>query len=133
MEATAVARILVVDDDPDILDLVRTRMSMLGHQVLTAGSGPAALASLDGRMTPDLVILDVSMPQMDGFELVDRLRELPDMAYLPVIFLSARVQDVDVERGLAMGARYLTKPFMGGALQRFVELSLQERTVVTEW
>lgn len=127
------ARILAVDDDRDILDLVRIRLTRAGHQLLTATSGPAALDALESRPAPDLAVLDLGMPDMDGFELAERLRELPGAGYLPLIFLTARAQEEDVARGLSMGARYLTKPFMGGALLHFVEMSLQDRAVTAGW
>ncbi len=127
------ARILAVDDDPDILDLVRIRLTRAGHQLLTATSGPGALAALENRPAPDLAVLDLGMPEMDGFELAMKLRELPGAGYLPLIFLTARAQEEDVARGLSMGARYLTKPFMGGALLHFVEMSLQDRAVTADW
>lgn len=127
------ARILAVDDDPDILDLVRIRLTRAGHQLLTATSGPGALAALENRPCPDLAVLDLGMPEMDGFELAEKLRDLPGAGHLPLIFLTARAQEEDVARGLAMGARYLTKPFMGGALLHFVEMSLQDRAVTADW
>jgi DNA-binding response OmpR family regulator len=128
-----VARILAVDDDPDILDLVRIRLTRAGHQLLTATSGPDALAALENRPAPDLAVLDLGMPEMDGFELAERLRDLPGAAHLPLIFLTARAQEEDVARGLSMGARYLTKPFMGGALLHFVDMALQDRAVTADW
>jgi CheY-like chemotaxis protein len=128
-----VARILVVDDDRDIQTLIRARLVREGHQVLIASDGPSALAALHGRDLPEVAVLDVGMPMMDGFTLAEKLHEQPGLEDLPIVFLSARVGDQDVQRGLSMGARYLTKPFMAGALIHFVQLALQERPVVTGW
>ena len=127
------ARILAVDDDTDILNLVRNLLSMAGHQVLAAADGPAALAALGDRNAPDLAVLDVSMPPMDGVELAERLQQLPGLEHLPVIFLSAHVQQADVERGLAIGARYMTKPFTANALLHYVEMVMQGRVVSSDW
>ncbi len=127
------ARILVVDDNRDILELVRMHLQREGHQVLTATNGSAALSALNVREAPDLAVLDVNMPTMDGFTLAVALREQPGCETVPVIFLTARTDDQDVSVGLGMGARYLTKPFMAGALLHFVEMSLKERPVNAGW
>lgn len=127
------ARILVVDDDRDILELVRIHLQREGHQVLTATDGPVALRALGLRDVPELAVLDVNMPEMDGFTLAGQLRDQPGCRDLPVIFLSARCAEQDVASGLGMGARYLTKPFMAGALLHFVETALKERQVSADW
>jgi CheY-like chemotaxis protein len=123
-----VARVLVVDDDPDVLALVSHQLSRRGgHQVLQAASGPEALQVLEGRDPPDLAVLDVTMPEMTGLELATALRERyprPTGPALPVVFLSARVQPSDVEAGRALGATYLTKPFVGTALLTAVDEAL---------
>jgi CheY-like chemotaxis protein len=115
------ARVLVVDDDPDILDLVRLRLQSRGHPVLTASSGPEALKLLARRQPPDIAVLDVSMPGMTGFELLKQLRAKEGYESMPAIFLSARVQPADVEQGRALGAVYLTKPFVTNALMKAIE------------
>jgi two-component system OmpR family response regulator len=128
-----VARILVVDDDRDILALIRTRLVLEGHQVLTASDGPSALMALQGRDLPEVAVLDIGMPLMDGFTLAGKLRQQHGLEDLPIVFLTARVGEQDVQRGLGMGARYLTKPFMAGALIHFVEMALQDRHVAAGW
>ncbi len=123
------ARVLVVDDDDDLLTLVAHQLGRRGgHQVLKASSGPDALAALEGRDPPDLAVLDVSMPGMTGLELAAALRErFPRSGRpLPVVFLSARVQPSDIEAGEALGATYLTKPFVGTALLTAVDEALAE-------
>jgi CheY-like chemotaxis protein len=110
------ARVLVVDDDPDILALVQRQLQTRGHQTLGAASPHEALALLAGRGAPDVAVLDVTMPRMTGLELATELRALDGMERLPVVFLSARVQPQDVAAGQALDATYLTKPFRGSAL-----------------
>src|SRR5438477_12999020 len=85
------ARILVVDDDPDLLTLVELQLRHHGHQVSTANGGEMALRYVDDHGAPDVAVLDVAMPGMNGFELLEALRGRPETAELPAIFLSARV------------------------------------------
>src|SRR3954471_6285972 len=115
------AKILIVDDDPDILRLVEFRLRKGGHRVVAATGGREALHIVEARGAPDVVVLDVTMPDMDGFETLDRLRARDGLTQLPAIFLSARVLPEDVERGRAAGATYLTKPFSAVALLNAIE------------
>lgn len=110
------ARVLVVEDDPDVRGLVTTRCRKAGHQVVEVADAAAALEVLAERGAPDVAVLDVGLPHVDGFELLGRIRALPGLADVPVIFLTARVLPADVERGRALGATYLTKPFVASAL-----------------
>jgi CheY-like chemotaxis protein len=119
------SKLLVVDDDPDILALVQLRLQRAGHRVLGASSGAEALAIVAERGTPDLAVLDVSMPGMSGLELLTTLREQQGQD-VPAVFLSARVQPEDIQRGRSLGATYLTKPFVASALLNAVERELVE-------
>lgn len=119
------SKLLVVDDDPDILALVQLRLQRAGHKVVGAASGAEALAIVAERGAPDLAVLDVSMPGMSGLELLSTLRE-QQAKDLPAVFLSARVQPEDIERGRSLGATYLTKPFVASALLNAVERALVE-------
>ncbi|MEO2006337.1 MAG: response regulator, partial [Candidatus Poribacteria bacterium] len=104
-------KVLVVDDEPDILDLVELTLLSEGLDVVSATNGAEALAAA-AREIPDLVLLDVSMPDLDGFEVMQALREDPATARIPVIMLTARAQIGDKLRGLSSGADdYITKPF----------------------
>lgn len=104
-------RILVVDDDKQIVRLVRSYLEQAAFQVLTAYDGESAL-HLIRRERPDLVVLDLMMPQRDGRELTRLLRADPALASIPIIMLTARVDDVDKIVGLELGADdYITKPF----------------------
>ncbi len=100
--------IMVVDDEPSIVRLVRAKLQADGYAVVTAEHGDQALGMLEEH-SPDLVVLDVMMPGMDGFETLRRIRSLHDT---PVILLTARAGDADKLRGLQGGADdYVTKPF----------------------
>jgi two-component system OmpR family response regulator len=103
------AHVLVVDDEPAITDLLSTALRYMGYQVTTAASGFAALdAAASG--SPDLVVLDVMLPDLDGFEVCRRLREGRD--FVPVIFLTARDNEDDRVTGFVRGGDdYVTKPF----------------------
>ncbi len=104
-------RILVVDDDEHIQKSLAQYLEMEDFDVDVASSGQEALEQA-GRQTPDLVLLDIMMPEMDGFEVVERLRQEAPTARVPVILLTARGQDTDVIKGYQMGvSSYLTKPF----------------------
>jgi DNA-binding response OmpR family regulator len=116
--------VLVADDDPDILALVRFRLERDGYEVVAAADGEAALGLALDR-TPDLAVLDVMMPRLDGYELTRRLREHGPTERMPIILLTARVLEADVERGVAAGADdYVTKPFSPGVLGARVQAAL---------
>ena len=104
-------RVLVVDDDPDIVQFVRMNLELEGYDVETAANGLLALESIKERV-PDLVLLDVMMPEMDGLSVLSRMRRSPATASTPVIILTARALADDRVRGLDLGADdYITKPF----------------------
>lgn len=104
-------RILVVDDDEHIQKSLSQYLEMEEFDVDVASSGAEALEQV-ARQAPDLVLLDIMMPEMDGFEVVDRLRQHAPTARVPIILLTARGQDTDVIKGYQMGvSSYLTKPF----------------------
>jgi two-component system OmpR family response regulator len=105
----ASAHILVVDDEPSITDLLSTALRYLGYHVTTASTGSAALEAA-AAAAPDLVVLDVMLPDIDGFEVCRRLRAARD--FVPVIFLSARDTEDDRVTGFVRGGDdYVTKPF----------------------
>ena len=120
------ARLLVVDDD-DIRELISLALGIAGHEVLTASDGPAALDVLDSEPV-DLIVLDVSMPQMSGLEVARRVRATPPATEPLILMLSAMGDPSDIAAGLASGAdSYATKPFSIPALQRTVEELLEGR------
>ena len=103
--------ILVVDDEPRIVDLARDYLEHAGFAVLTANDGPSALAAARTRR-PDLVVLDLGLPGLDGLDVTRQLRTATPTAQLPIIMLTARDDELDKLLGLELGADdYLTKPF----------------------
>jgi DNA-binding response OmpR family regulator len=103
--------VLIADDDPDILDLITFKLEQAGHQLITATDGTTALAEAR-RTVPDVVVLDVAMPGLSGLDVCRELRADDATAGIPVILLTARAQESDVEVGFEVGADdYLTKPF----------------------
>ncbi len=113
-------RVLVVDDEPDLLWALERNLRDEGYEVLTAGDGRAAL-QVAHRHRPDLVVLDVAMPGLDGLEVCHRLRRDPALATVPILFLTVRNQVEDRVTALDEGGDdYLAKPFdlRGAALVR---------------
>jgi DNA-binding response OmpR family regulator len=116
--------VLVADDDPDILDLVTFRLDRAGYEVVQARDGQEALEAALER-TPDLCVLDVMMPRLDGYEVTRRLREESATRSVPIILLTARAQEADVQRGFESGATdYVKKPFSPQELRARVEALL---------
>ena len=104
-------KILVVDDEPDALELIEFNLRGAGFDVLTAADGAAALARATATQ-PALVILDVMLPEVDGFEVCKALRRHPATAAIPIILLTAKAAEIDRVLGLELGADdYVTKPF----------------------
>ena len=105
------ARILIADDEPDIRELLTFALNYAGHEVLATANGEEALNTAIQEL-PDLILLDVRMPRMDGFEACRRIKANPDTLDIPIVFLSAKGQDQDIRTGLKAGAvDYLLKPF----------------------
>jgi len=116
--------ILVVDDEPGIVDIARANLEGLGYRVISAGNGLEAL-ELIRQESPDLVILDILMPEVDGWDVLERVEADPEMAGIPIIMLTARASDEDVLRGLESGAvEYMTKPFYPQELVAAVKINL---------
>ena len=114
-------KILAVDDERHIVRLVQVNLERAGYEVVTAFDGKEALEKVEAE-NPDLVVLDVMMPYMDGFEVLQNLRKNQATRDLPVIMLTAKAQDADVFRGWQSGVDcYLTKPFNPMELLSFVK------------
>src|SRR5918912_3075390 len=114
--AGAQKTVLVCDDDPVILRLLQVNLELEGYRVLLAEDGEKAV-EVAAAEHPDLVILDVMMPRMDGYEACRRLKAGELTRDIPVIFLSARAEKADIDKGRQQGASdYLTKPFDAGDL-----------------
>jgi len=122
-------RILVADDEADILELVASRFEQLGYEVLRAVNGEQALA-LALAEAPEIAILDVSMPELDGFQVTRLLRESELADQVAVILLTARVSEADVARGFDVGAEdYIKKPFSLRELTEAVTRKRAERAL----
>jgi two-component system alkaline phosphatase synthesis response regulator PhoP/two-component system response regulator VicR len=114
-------KILAVDDEKHIVRLVQVNLERAGYEVVTAHDGKEALQKVEEE-NPDLVVLDVMMPYMDGFEVLQNLRRNPSTRDIPVIMLTAKAQDADVFKGWQSGVDcYLTKPFNPMELLSFVK------------
>jgi len=121
------ARILAVDDDPHIVRLIQVSLERAGFHVRTALDGVEAMECIEAEL-PDLVICDVMMPRMSGFEVLRRLKSEPSTAAIPVVMLTARTGDTDVSDAWECGADlYLSKPFDPSELVAFITRMLLPR------
>ncbi|MDX6556945.1 MAG: hypothetical protein QOD86_3140 [Miltoncostaeaceae bacterium] len=119
--------VLVADDDRDILDLLAFRLGRAGYEVVSASDGEEALRLATERR-PDLAVLDVMMPKLDGYEVTRRMRADEATKRIPVILLTARVQEHDVARGFEVGADdYMKKPFSPAELRARVQTIIGRR------
>jgi two-component system alkaline phosphatase synthesis response regulator PhoP len=108
---SSIRKILIVDDEPNIVVPLQFLMEQNGFQVCVAENGEAAI-ELAAQYVPDLVLLDIMLPGVNGFEVCQVLREDPHLKHTKIILVSALGRDVDVVKGMAMGAdAYITKPF----------------------
>tara|TARA_B100000949_G_scaffold87265_1_gene77809 strand:+ start:1999 stop:2367 length:369 start_codon:yes stop_codon:yes gene_type:complete len=104
-------KILIVDDEPNIVMSLEYAFKKKDFEVFIARDGTEAL-DISNREKPDLILLDIMMPEMDGYETLKRVRDNKDLSHTKVVFLSAKSKEKDVEKGLKMGAdSYMTKPF----------------------
>ncbi|MDR3709534.1 MAG: response regulator [Capsulimonadaceae bacterium] len=114
-------KILTCDDEKNIVRLIQVNLERQGYEVVTAYNGRECLDVVE-REHPDLIVLDLMMPEMTGFEVLDALKKNPETENIPVIMLTARTQDQDVLRGWQAGVEcYLTKPFNPIELITFIK------------
>jgi adenylate cyclase len=126
------ARILVVDDIADNVEILRMRLTSLGYEVIVAEDGEQALAKVHEAL-PDLILLDIMMPKIDGLEVVKRLKADPSLPFIPVILVTAKASPKEVVAGLdAGGDDYLTKPIDHGALVARVRAMLRIKALHDE-
>ena len=125
-------RLLLIDDDPNLILLVKDYLEFRGYEVVTAENGREALEVLEHDL-PDMIICDVMMPEMDGYALVSKVREDPRTDWIPVLFLSAKGQSQDRVKGLNIGADvYMVKPFEPEELVAQVESSLKQAARISD-
>ena len=111
------AKVLVIDDDPFIVRLIRAKIEQLGHEVITAADGEDGITAAI-EADPDLVLLDLMMPRINGLEVCHALREKETVRHIPIVMLTGKGQEQDIEQGFAAGAtEYLVKPFSPRELQ----------------
>lgn len=120
------AKILIAEDEPDIRDLVKFTLTYAGHEVVAVGNGAEAVEAARAEQ-PDMILMDVRMPRMTGYEACTAMKADPVTRDIPVVFLSAKGQDAEIQTGLAAGAsEYLLKPFAPMELsERVGELLIQ--------
>lgn len=123
---SAVRTILVADDDPIVRDLITFRLEMSGYEIIEAEDGESALRLAKERI-PDLIIMDIMMPVINGFDATARLRADDATAPIPILLLSAKAMEADVERGFASGADdYIKKPFSPQELAAKIDALLRK-------
>ncbi len=118
------ARILIAEDEPDIRELVAFTLRFAGHEVVTTSNGEEALHKAS-EMAPDIILMDVRMPRMTGYDACRAMKADPSLKDIPVVFLSAKGQDSEIQTGLDAGAEeYLLKPFAPDQLTERVKAIL---------
>jgi DNA-binding response OmpR family regulator len=121
------SRILIVDDEPNIILSLEYLMKREGFEVALAGDGERALQAM-AEQRPDLVVLDVMMPKLNGFEVCQRIRAQPAWHGVPILMLTAKGHETEMKKGLALGAdAYVTKPFSTKDLVAEIRRLLQAR------
>lgn len=121
------AKILIAEDERDIRDLIAFTLQFAGHEVTATSNGEEALQKAI-ELIPDLILLDVRMPRMSGYEACQQIKANPATSQIPVVFLSAKGQESEVEAGLAAGAvEYILKPFAPDQLNERVKAILENR------
>ena len=119
-------KILIVDDEPNIVIPLQFLMEQNGYRALVAQSGEEALEMIS-KEKPDLVLLDIMLPGVDGFEVCEIIRLNPEWRHTRVIFLTAKGRDVDIAKGMVLGAdEYITKPFSNQQIIEAVKKLLEE-------
>lgn len=114
--------ILAVDDEQDILALIKEILSDFDYQVVTASSGEEALEKLN-HISPNLILLDISMPKMDGLTVLTRIKQNPKTSIIPVMMLTARIESTTIWKAKDLGAAdYIVKPFKAGELMKWIRI-----------
>jgi DNA-binding response OmpR family regulator len=123
------AKILIAEDERDIRDLIQFTLAFAGHQVTAAANGAEAV-ELAPKVMPDLIMMDVRMPKMTGYEACRQIKEMDALKHIPVVFLSAKGQDEEVKAGIELGAAaYILKPFAPEELNKQIGAILRQNGV----
>jgi CheY-like chemotaxis protein len=121
------AKILIAEDERDIRDLVAFTLRFAGHEVFAASNGEEAV-EMAPKVNPDLILMDVRMPRMTGYEACKVMKSDPNLKDIPIVFLSAKGQETEIQQGLDVGAEaYLLKPFAPD------QLSARIKTILTKF
>jgi two-component system alkaline phosphatase synthesis response regulator PhoP len=121
------AKILIAEDERDIRDLVAFTLRFAGHEVFAASNGEEAV-DMAPKINPDLILMDVRMPRMTGYEACKVMKANPDLKDIPIVFLSAKGQETEIQQGLEVGAEeYLLKPFAPD------QLTARIKTILTKF
>jgi DNA-binding response OmpR family regulator len=121
-----VAKILIAEDERDIRDLVEFTLTYAGHEVVTANNGAMAV-EMAPKVMPDLILMDVRMPKMTGYEACRALKDIESVSNIPIVFLSAKGQETEIDQGLDAGAyEYILKPFAPEQLTRRIAEILEQ-------
>lgn len=116
------SKILVIEDEPNLLQAMKNILLLEGFEVLTAADGDEGLKVLHSD-TPSLILCDIMMPKMSGYEVIKEVKADPKTSTIPFVFLSAKSENEDVQKGLALGAdNYLTKPFQFDELNQILSI-----------
>jgi DNA-binding response OmpR family regulator len=120
-------KILVVDDEPDVASLLTLMLKSQGYNVISAGDGQEALEKARSE-NPDLILLDIMLPRLDGYKVARMLKFDENFSHIPIIMLTAKIQERDRQTGLEMGANdYVTKPFDTAALLAKIKDLLEKK------
>ena len=120
------AKILIAEDERDIRDLIEFTLNFAGHQVFKASNGADAV-EMAPKVMPDLIMMDVRMPKMTGYEACRAMKNIDELKNIPIVFLSAKGQDNEVDLGLEAGAyEYILKPFAPEYLTKRIQEILQQ-------
>ncbi len=118
-------RILIIDDEPQIVRALELLMQREGFEVRSASDGIEALSAIEDG-APDLILLDLMMPRMDGFELCQKIRSNPAWKNMIIVILTAKGRDIEREKGMALGAdHYVTKPFSTREVVQLIKSALE--------
>jgi DNA-binding response OmpR family regulator len=127
MANTAAKKILVVDDEPDVASLLTLMLKSQGYNIISAGDGQEALEKARGE-NPDLILLDIMLPRLDGYKVARMLKFDENFSHIPIIMLTAKIQERDKQMGMEMGANdYITKPFDTAALLTKIKDLLEKK------